>query len=183
VILVYKTKWTPLRQNNKKIVGIEKSIRHLGFDYFFIRMIKWPIHPPVVKTILVSWNMKFNYYKEQLLKLAMVKHKFKIGSSSRTKQMKFKAKDTILEIQPTLLDQIHFPMCTYITMWASKKEGHAWCLMIFASLIGTQSTYLWSRRSFVTFKFPMRKTFYMRSWLLWTLLLLPKFSSCRWKES
>jgi len=30
-----------------------------------------------------------------------------------------------MEIQPTMLDQIHFPVCMYITMWAVKKEEHA----------------------------------------------------------
>jgi hypothetical protein len=144
-------------KTTKRIVGIEESIWHLGFDYFFVGMIKQPVCPPIVKTILVLWNMKFDYYKEQLLKWRMVKHKFEVGSSSRAKQMKFKTKDTILEIQPTLLDQIYFPTCTYITIWATKKEEHGWCSMIFVGLIGTQLTYLWSRRSFVTFKFPMEK--------------------------
>lgn len=55
----------------------------------------------------------------------MGKHKLEIVLSSRTKRMKSKTKDINMEIQPTMLDQIHFPVCMYITMWAVKKEEHA----------------------------------------------------------
>ncbi len=58
----------------------------------------------------------------------MVKHKLKGGMSFGTKCMKSKTKDTIVEIQPTLLNQIHFPTCMYITMWATIKEEHAWMI-------------------------------------------------------
>ncbi len=27
-----------------------------------------------------------------------------------------------------MLDQIHLPMCMYITMWVTKKEEHAWMI-------------------------------------------------------
>jgi hypothetical protein len=39
--------------------------------------------------------------------------------------MKSKTKDINVEIHPVMLDQIYFPMCIYITMWATKKE-YAW---------------------------------------------------------
>ncbi len=55
----------------------------------------------------------------------MVKHKLEVGSSSGAKRMKSKMKDIDVEIQPMLLDQIHFPTCMYITMWIAKKEKHA----------------------------------------------------------
>lgn len=58
----------------------------------------------------------------------MVKHKLEIGSSSKAKKMKSKTKYTNVEIQSALLDQIHFLVCMYITMWASKKEEHAWMI-------------------------------------------------------
>jgi hypothetical protein len=55
--------------------------------------------------------------------------------------MKFKTKDTYVEIQLAMLDQIHLSMCIYITMWASKKEEHAWMIeakhQTFASSTGT----------------------------------------------
>jgi hypothetical protein len=63
---------------------------------------------------------------------AMVKHKLEVGSTFGAKRMKFKTKDTNVEIQPTLLDQIHFLACMYITIWAAKKEEHAW--MVIAKL-------------------------------------------------
>jgi hypothetical protein len=80
-----------------------------------------------MSTILVLWNMKFNYYKEHPLELAMVKHNLEGGTSFGNKHMKwFETKDTIVEIQPALLDQIHFLACMYITMWAIVKEDHNW---------------------------------------------------------
>jgi len=71
------------------------------------------------------WNRKFNYYKEQCLKLAMGKHKFKVVWSFGAKRMKSKTKDINVEIQPMMLDQIHFSTCMYIMMWVTKKEKHA----------------------------------------------------------
>jgi hypothetical protein len=80
-----------------------------------------------MSTILVLWNMNFNYYKEKPLKLAMVKHNLKGGTSFGTKCMKwFETKDTTMEIQLALLDQIHFLACMYITMLAIMKEDHNW---------------------------------------------------------
>jgi hypothetical protein len=70
--------------------------------------------------IVVLWNMEFNYYKEQPLKSTMVKHKLKIGSSSRAKWMKSRTKDTSMDIKSI------FPTCMYIMMWVVKKEEHAW---------------------------------------------------------
>jgi hypothetical protein len=70
----------------------------------------------MVTTILVLWNRKFNYYKEQCLELAMGKHKLEVVSSSGTKKMKSKTKDTNVEIQHGMLDYIHFPAYMYITM-------------------------------------------------------------------
>jgi hypothetical protein len=55
----------------------------------------------------------------------MVKHKLETRSSFRAKQMNSKTKDTIVDVQLTLLDQIYFLVCTYIMMWAIKKEEHA----------------------------------------------------------
>jgi hypothetical protein len=54
----------------------------------------------------------------------MGKHKFEVALSFGTKRMKFKIKDTYVEIQFAILDQIHFLTCVYITMWAAKKEDH-----------------------------------------------------------
>jgi hypothetical protein len=54
----------------------------------------------------------------------MGKHKFEVVSSSRAKRTKSKTKDTNVEIQHAMLDQIHFSMCMYIIMWAAKKEEH-----------------------------------------------------------
>ncbi len=48
--------------------------------------------------ILMLWNREFNYYKEQHLDTTMGKHKLKVMSSSRTKRMKSKTKDTHVEI-------------------------------------------------------------------------------------
>ncbi len=56
----------------------------------------------------------------------MGKHKLEVVSSFRDQRMKFKTKDIDVEIQLVLLDQIHFSMCMYITMWATKKKEHAW---------------------------------------------------------
>jgi hypothetical protein len=58
----------------------------------------------------------------------MGKHKLKVVSSSKAKRMKSKTKETDVEIHPVMLDQIHFSVCMYITMWATKKEGHAWMI-------------------------------------------------------
>ncbi len=55
------------------------------------------------------------------MELAMVKHKLKVGLFFGTKRMKFKTKHIDVEIQLVLLDQIHFPVYMYITMWAAKK--------------------------------------------------------------
>jgi hypothetical protein len=49
------------------------------------------------------------------------------------KRMKSKTKDTYMEIQLAMLDQINFLACMYITMWATKKEENTW--MIEANLI------------------------------------------------
>jgi hypothetical protein len=38
----------------------------------------------------------------------------------------FETKDTTIKIQLALLDQIHFPTCMYITMWAIMKADHDW---------------------------------------------------------
>lgn len=54
----------------------------------------------------------------------MGKHKLEVASSSRTKRMKSKTKDIDMEIQPMMLEQIHFLVCMYIIMWATKKEEH-----------------------------------------------------------
>jgi hypothetical protein len=48
--------------------------------------------------IFVLWNKEFNYYKEQGLESTMGKHKFEVALSSGTKKMKFKIKDTYVEI-------------------------------------------------------------------------------------
>jgi hypothetical protein len=72
--------------------------------------------------ILMLWNKEFHYYKEQCLEIAMGKNKFEVASSSKAKRMKSKTKDTNVEIQPLMLEQIHFPTCMYIIMWATKKE-------------------------------------------------------------
>lgn len=58
----------------------------------------------------------------------MGKHKLEVMLSSRAKKMKSKTKDTDMEIHPTMVDQIHFSMCMYITMQATKKEEHAWVI-------------------------------------------------------
>jgi hypothetical protein len=110
----------------KHEVGIEKSIHHLGLNYFLIGVIKQPICPPTMMTILMLWNIKFNYYKEQHLESTMGKYKFEVASFSITKRMKSKTNDIDAEIQPTMLNQIHFPMCMYIMMWVAKYEEHAW---------------------------------------------------------
>jgi hypothetical protein len=46
----------------------------------------------------------------------MGKHKLEVVSSSGTKKMKSKTKDTNVEIQHGMLDYIHFPAYMYITM-------------------------------------------------------------------
>jgi hypothetical protein len=75
--------------------------------------------------ILVSWNREFNYYKDRHLDITMGKHKLEVTSSFGTNRMKSKTKDTNVEIQLMIVDQIHFLVCIYITMWAAKKEEHA----------------------------------------------------------
>jgi hypothetical protein len=61
----------------------------------------------------------------------MVKHKLEGGISFGTKHMKwFETKDKIVEIQLALLDQIHFPTCMYITMWAIVKEDQDWMVRV-----------------------------------------------------
>ncbi len=109
----------------KESTKIKKSICHLDLNYFFVGVIKWLIHPPIVIMIIVLWNKEFNYYKELPLESTMVKHKLETRSSFRAKQMNSKTKDTIVDVQLTLLDQIYFLVCTYIMMWAIKKEEHA----------------------------------------------------------
>jgi hypothetical protein len=84
--------------------------------------------PPTMNVIFISWNREFNYYKEQPLDSTMVKHKLKGGMSFGTKCMKSKTKYTIVEIQPTLLNQIHFPTCMYITMWVAINKEHSWMI-------------------------------------------------------
>jgi hypothetical protein len=148
-------KWIPRR------IRIEWLICHLSLDYFFVGIIKQLLCLPTMSTILVLWNMKFNYYKEQPLELAIVKHKLKGGTSFRTKCMKwFETKDTTMEIQLALLDQIHFPTCMYITMWRRITIGWLkWNLMNFASS-------LQSKRSFVVSRFLLKEMFCTarRSW-------------------
>ncbi len=56
----------------------------------------------------------------------MGKHKLEVVSSSGVKRMMSKTKDIDVENQPMMLDQIHLSACMYITMWATKKEEHAW---------------------------------------------------------
>jgi hypothetical protein len=75
--------------------------------------------------IFVLWNKEFNYYKEQHLESTMVKHKLEVGLSFGAKRMKSTTKNTYVDIQLVLLDQIHFVACMYITMWVTKKEEHA----------------------------------------------------------
>jgi hypothetical protein len=87
-----------VEQTLEEEVGIEELICHLGHDFFLIGVIKQPICPPIVTTILVLWNKKFNYYKEQRLELAMGKHKLKVASSFGVKKMKSKMKNTDVEI-------------------------------------------------------------------------------------
>jgi hypothetical protein len=48
-----KTKWEAYKKTIEEEVEIEKSIHHLGLDYFFIGVIKQPVHPPIVTTILM----------------------------------------------------------------------------------------------------------------------------------
>lgn len=72
---------------------IEVLICHLGMDYFFIRVIKQPICPLTMMIILVLWNRKFHYHKEQSLESAMGKHKFEVVLSFGTNKMKSKTKD------------------------------------------------------------------------------------------
>jgi len=125
----WHTKWNGFlgKKIMKKRIGIEQSICHLDLHYFFVGIIKQLLHLPTRSTILGLWNMKFNYYKEQSLELAMVKHKLESGTSFGAKCMKwFETKDTIMEIKLALLDQIHFPTCMHITMWAIMKEDHNW---------------------------------------------------------
>jgi hypothetical protein len=50
----------------------------------------------------------------------MGKHKFEVVSFFIIKRMKSKTKDINMEIQLAMLDQIHFPTCMYIMMWATK---------------------------------------------------------------
>jgi hypothetical protein len=58
----------------------------------------------------------------------MGKHKLEVVSSSRAKRMKSKTKDTDMEIQHVMLDQIHSPTYMYIIMWGTKKEEHTWMI-------------------------------------------------------
>jgi hypothetical protein len=58
-----KQSGTLTKITTKEEVGIEKSICHLGFN--FIGVIKQPICPPIMMTILMLWSIKINYYKEQ----------------------------------------------------------------------------------------------------------------------
>jgi len=55
----------------------------------------------------------------------MGKHRLKVTLSFGANRMKSKTKDTNVEIQPSMLDRIHFSTCMYITMWATQKEEHA----------------------------------------------------------
>ncbi len=73
------------------------------------------------------WNKEFNCYKEQCLELAMCASFFGV------KRMKSKTKYTYVKTQLAMLDQIHFLVCMYITMWAANKEENTW--MIEANLI------------------------------------------------
>jgi len=75
--------------------------------------------------ILVLWNKKFNYYKDQPLDIATEKDKLKVMLFSGTKMMKSKTKDINVEIELAMLDQILFLGCMYMIMCAAKKEEHA----------------------------------------------------------
>jgi hypothetical protein len=120
-----------IRRTIEEEEEIEALIHHLGPDYFFIGLIKQLVRPPTMTTIFILWNRKINYYKEQCLESTMGKHKLKVASSSKAKRMKSKTKDTNVEIHPRMLDQIHFSMCMYITMWVAKKKSkHAWMIEI-----------------------------------------------------
>jgi hypothetical protein len=113
-----------LKKKIEERTRIEKSIYHLGLDYLFVGIVNWVMCPPTMSTIIILWNRKFNYYKEQPLDSMMVKHELENGTSSRTNHMKSKTKDIIVGIQLALLSQIHFPTCMYITMWRAMKEQH-----------------------------------------------------------
>jgi hypothetical protein len=78
-----------------------------------------------MKMIIILWNREFNYCKELPLESIIVEHKLEARLFFRAKWMKSKTKDISIDIQPTLLDQIHFLACMYIMMWATKKEEHA----------------------------------------------------------
>ncbi len=78
-----------------------------------------------MNTIFILWNKEFNHNKKQPLDSTTMKHKLKGGSFSATKHMKFKTKDTTMEIQLVLLNQFHFLACMYIIMWATMKEEYA----------------------------------------------------------
>jgi hypothetical protein len=111
--------------------GIEESICYLSLDYFFVGIIKQLLHLPTTSTILYygTWNSIIT--RNRPLELAMVKHKLEGGISFGTKHMKwFETKDKIVEIQLALLDQIHFPTCMYITMWAIVKEDQDWMVRV-----------------------------------------------------
>jgi hypothetical protein len=56
--------------------------------------------------------------------------KLKVVSSFGAERMKSKTKDIDVEIQPKMLDPIHFLACMYITMWVAKKEEHAWMIEV-----------------------------------------------------
>ncbi len=113
-----------LKKKIEERTRIEKLICYLGLDYLFVGIVNRVMRPPTMSTIIILWNREFNYYKEQPLDSMMVKHELKSGTSSRTNQMKSKTKDTTMGIQLTLLNQIHFPTCMYITMWRAMKEQH-----------------------------------------------------------
>ncbi len=144
------------------------------------------MHPPTVNVIFILWNREFNYYKEQPLDSTMVKHKLKGGMSFGTNCMKSKTKDTIVEIQPTLLNQIHFPTCVHITIWAAINEKHVWMIGVkldeFCRLNWNTINLPWLRKSFATFGFPMKKNLYMTSILHWIMPSV-KFSNYQWKVS
>lgn len=153
----------------KKRIRIEQSICHLGLHYFFVGIIKQLLHVPIRSIILVLWNMKFNYYKEQSLELAMVKHKLE-GGTSRVQVL----------LEPSVWNDLKLR----IQLW--KFNLHCWIKSIFQHACTLQcgqlwrritigwlgqnlmnfTSSLWSKRSFVVSRFLLKEMFctVRRSW-------------------
>jgi hypothetical protein len=120
-------KWIPRKRNNDR----EKRDRIVDTSsrswFFFVGIIKQLLHLPTTSTILYYGTWSSIITRNRPLELAMVNHKLEGGTSFGTKRMKwFETKDTTIEIQLAWLDQIHFPACMYIIMWAIMKEDHNW---------------------------------------------------------